>query len=167
MTVPYALRVHPEHNDGVSPAALDRVTWALRRAEIAVMALKAQRLRPLGMATSHFSLLILVHTYPGLTGAEVARRLGVTPQAVASLVTRLENGGQIERRDHPRHRHVQELHLTDSGREALRAADTAVRQVEECLIAELGPHEASQLRALLDRVTDALSQAGGSSAAQP
>jgi hypothetical protein len=71
------------------------------------------------------------------------------------------------RRDHPRHRHIQELHPTDTGREALRAADAAVRQVEEGLTVELGPYGASQPRVLFDRVPGALNQAGGNSAAQP
>jgi DNA-binding MarR family transcriptional regulator len=142
-------------DDGVvGPGALDRVSWALRRAETAVVALKEQRLRPLGMATAHYSLLISVHTEPGLTGAELARRLGVTPQAVASLVTRLENNGQVERREHPRHRHVQELHLTDAGREALRAADAVVADVERLVTDELGAGDAVLLRTLLDRVAE-------------
>ncbi|MFC4631424.1 MarR family transcriptional regulator [Promicromonospora alba] len=54
---------------------------------------------------------------PCLTGAELARRLDVTPQAVASLVARLDDKGQLERRAHPRHRHIQELHLTDAVRD--------------------------------------------------
>ena len=52
-------------------------------------------MRSLGMAVSHYQLLILVHNEPGLTGAELARRLTVTPQAVASLVARLEGKGQV------------------------------------------------------------------------
>src|SRR5947209_1420539 len=86
----------------VGPGALDRVTWALRRAEGAVQTLKEQRLRAVGLAVAHYSLLISVHSDPGLTGAEVARRLNVTPQAVASLADRLAKRGQLERRPHPR-----------------------------------------------------------------
>jgi DNA-binding MarR family transcriptional regulator len=137
----------------VAPA-LDRVTWALRRAELAVQAVKEQRLRGLGMAVAHYSLLISVHVHPGLTGAAVARRLNVTPQAVASLVDRLESRGQLERRPHPRHRHVQELHLTDAGREALRLADAAVVEVEQKLTARLGIADTARLKDLLRRVTD-------------
>ncbi|WP_405962114.1 MarR family transcriptional regulator [Streptomyces sp. NBC_00723] len=134
--------------------ALDRVTWALRRAELAVQSLKEQRLRPLGMAAAHYTLLISVHDEPGLTGAELARRLNVTPQAIASLVARLESRGQLERREHPRHRHIQELHLTDAGREALRAADAVIVGIERQITNGLGS-ETAQLRALLDQVAEA------------
>lgn len=135
--------------------ALDRVTWALRRTELAVQTLKEQRLRPLGMAAAHYTLLISVHAEPGLTGAELARRLNVTPQAIASLVARLESRGQLERREHPRHRHIQELHLTDTGREALRAADAEIVGIERRITDGLGS-ETARLRALLDQVAEAV-----------
>ncbi|MER5375819.1 MarR family transcriptional regulator [Streptomyces sp. NPDC002553] len=139
----------------VGKGALDRVSWALRRAELATQARKEQRLRPLGLAASHYTLLISVHVEPGLTGAELARRLNVTPQAVASLVARLESRGQLERREHPRHRHVQELHLTDDGREVLRAADEVIADIEHRITDALGPDDAARLRALLNRVEEA------------
>ncbi len=135
------------------------MTWALRRAELAVQALKEQRLRSLGMAQAHYSLLISVHSEPGLTGAELARRLNVTPQAVASLVARLAGRGQLERREHPRHRHVQELHLTDAGREALRAADAVIAGIERQITDDLGPEQSAHLRALLGRVTGTVREA--------
>ncbi|MET9789827.1 MarR family winged helix-turn-helix transcriptional regulator [Streptomyces canus] len=142
-----------DDEEPVGLGALDRVTWALRRAELAVLTLKEQRLRPLGMAVAHYTLLMSVHSEPGLAGAELARRLNVTPQAVASLVARLEGRGQLERREHPRHRHVQELHLTDAGREALRAADRVIADIEQHITEGLGPEESAQLRTLLDQVS--------------
>jgi DNA-binding MarR family transcriptional regulator len=135
------------------------VTWALRRAEVAMQSLKEQRLRPLGLAASHYALLMSVHAEPGLTGAELARRLNVTPQAVASLVARLESRGQLERREHPRHRHVQELHLTDAGRELLHAADEVIADIEDQITRVLGPGDTAQLRTLLSHVTEAIRDA--------
>ncbi|MFE2062295.1 MarR family winged helix-turn-helix transcriptional regulator [Streptomyces sp. NPDC059467] len=137
----------------------DGALWALRRAELAVQGLKGQRLRSLGMAAAHYSLLICIHKEPGLTGAEAARRLNVTPQAVASLVARLEGRGQVERRPHPRHRHVQELHLTDAGRELLSSADLIIVDIERRLTERLGADGAAQLIMLLGQVEDAVREA--------
>ncbi|MFI0990400.1 MarR family winged helix-turn-helix transcriptional regulator [Streptomyces exfoliatus] len=148
-----------DDEEPVGADALDRLVWALRRAELAVQALKEQRLRPLGMMAAHYTLLMTVHAEPGLTGAELARRLNVTPQAVASLVARLEKREQLERRAHPRHGHVQELHLTDAGRTALRAADEAIAGIERQISGELSTQEAAQLRALLDRVAESARRA--------
>ncbi|AMW14487.1 hypothetical protein A4E84_36390 [Streptomyces qaidamensis] len=111
-------------------------------------------MRSLGMAAAHYSLLIAVHVDPGLAGAELARRLNVTPQAVA----RLEGRGQLERRPHPRHRHVQELHLTDAGRDALRKADSVIAEIEQQITEKLGAKDSTQLQALLGQVTDAIHQ---------
>ncbi|WP_433176950.1 MarR family winged helix-turn-helix transcriptional regulator [Actinoallomurus sp. CA-150999] len=143
----------------VAADALERVSWALRRTEWAVQGVKEQRLRSLGMVAAHYSLLISVHSEPGLTGAELARRLNVTPQAVASLVARLEDRGQLRRRPHPRHRHVQELHLTDAGREALRLADAVVAEIEQQIAEKLGPEDTARLTALLGQVADAVREA--------
>ncbi|MEU5318618.1 MarR family transcriptional regulator [Streptomyces sp. NPDC021056] len=148
-----------EDKQPIGADALNRVTWALRRAEWAVQARKDQRLRPLGLAAAQYTLLISVHSDPGLTGAELARRLNVTPQAIASQVTRLEERGQLERRPHPRHRHVQELHLTDAGRDRLRDADAVIVEIEQRIAEKLGAKKAAQLRALLDEVADVVREA--------
>jgi len=146
-----------QHDDEpVGGDASNRLLWALRRAELAARGLKDQQLRPLGMAAAHYSLLMQIHTEPGLTGAELARRLDVTPQAVASLVARLDGKGQLERRPHPRHRHIQELHLTDAGREALRSADAMIGSIEDRITDRLGPDDSARFAAMLDEVIDAL-----------
>ncbi|WP_327096140.1 MarR family transcriptional regulator [Nocardia vinacea] len=139
--------------DPTDPALHKRVTWALRRTEIAVQAVKEQGLRPLGMAVAHYSLLMSLHVDPGLTGAELARRLGVTPQAVASLVARLEQRGHLERRAHPRHGHVQELYVTDAGQQALHTADAVIAEIEQRITQQLGD-DSTRLVALLERVID-------------
>jgi len=158
-SVSYPRHVRHQDEGPIAADALDRVSWALRQADWAVQGLKEQRLRSLGMAAAHYSLLICVHTEPGLTGAEAARRLNVTPQAVASLVSRLEGRGQLERRSHPRHRHVQELHLTDAGREVLRGADDVVSEIEEQIARKLGRDDTTRLTALLGQVADAVRDA--------
>lgn len=157
--VPYSHRVTKDDARPIPAEHLTRVTWALRRAEWAVQARKDQRLRPLGIAAAQYTLLISVHTDPGLTGAELARRLNVTPQAVASQVARLEERGQLERRPHPRHRHVQELHLTDAGRDSLRDAEAVIVDIELRIAEKLGPKKAAQLRALLDEVAEVVREA--------
>jgi len=136
--------------------ALDRVIWQLRRAEIAVQAEKERRLRPLGLLASHYSVLISLGKNPGLTGAELARRLGVSPQNIAGLAVRLVEHGLIERRRHPTHRHVLEMHLTERGTTILAAADEVVADIEASVVATLGEADADQLRKLLTSLTDGL-----------
>jgi DNA-binding MarR family transcriptional regulator len=157
--VSYSRRVRHDDERPIAANALERVTWALRRAEWAVQTRKDQRLRPLGIAAAQYTLLMNVRSDPGLTGAELARRLNVTPQAVASQVARLEERGHLERRSHPRHRHVQELHLTDAGLDSLRDADAVIVGIEELIAEKLGPRKTAQLRTLLDEVADVVREA--------
>ena len=145
-----------ENTPPVGAHAMDRVIWALRQAEQTLQTLKEQRLRPLGMAPAHYSLLISIHTQPGVTGAELARRLHVTPQSVASLVARLADKGHLERRTHPLHRHVQELHLTDAGRQALHASDAVIAAIEHRITTRLGPDGTTRFTATLGEVMAAV-----------
>jgi DNA-binding MarR family transcriptional regulator len=129
-----------------------RVTWGVHRAELAIQAAKEPGLREVGVPNAHYALLMTIRTYPGLSGAELGRRLGVTTQAVALLATKLQARGLIERRIHPRHRNVQELHLTDAGDEALDRAEAVIVRLERRVHEALGPERYAQLRTLLDDV---------------
>lgn len=144
---------------GTPPTGEDvfgRVAWALRRADLDLQSAKERRLRGVGVSSSHYSALVSLQTTPGLTAAELARILGITPQAVALLVGKLTERGWIERRAHPRHRTVQELHLTDAGRDALTAAEVIVSDLERHFRESLGPERYGQLRELLGQVIDDL-----------
>ena len=144
---------------GSAPSEEDvfaRVTWALRRADLAMQAVKEPPLRDVGLSGSHYALLANLQTTPGLTGAELARLVGVTPQAVALLIAKLIERGLIERRRHPRHRNVQELHLTEDGRQELAKAEHIISDLERHLREALGAQRHARLRELLEQVIDEL-----------
>ncbi len=135
---------------------VDRVTWALRRADLALQAVKEPPLRALGLSGSHYAVLMNLRSTPGVIGAELARLVGVTPQAVALLTAKLTERGLIERRPHPRHRNVQELHLTEVGQAELEKAERVIRDLERHVRESLGPQRYRQLRELLGEVIDEL-----------
>lgn len=138
------------------PDALDRVTWALRRADLAMQAVKEPPLRAVGLSGSNYAVLMNLRTTPGITGAELSRLVGITPQAVALLTAKLIERGLIERRLHPRHRSVQELHLTEDGHAELEKAERIISDLERHVRESLGPQRYSQLRELLGHVIDEL-----------
>lgn len=147
----------PAH--GVPPSSEDvfaRVAWALRRADLTLQTAKERPLREIGVPGSHYAVLISLQTTPGLTGAELARLMGITPQAVALLVSKLTDRGMVERRAHPRHRNVQELHLTDAGRNELTKAECLISDLERHIRESLGIQRYRQLRELLGQVIDDL-----------
>lgn len=134
----------------------DRLIWSLRRAEMAVQTLKDRELRTVNMAASHYTLLISIREEPGLSGAALARRLNLTPQAIASLVARLETRGLLERRTHPRHQQIHELHLTDAGAAAVEQADQIMEGIERDVVDIVGASEKDALRSVLDHLTDTI-----------
>jgi DNA-binding MarR family transcriptional regulator len=129
-----------------------RVVLALHRANLAIQAVKEPPLRNVGMPGSHYVVLINLQATPGLTGAELARLVGLTPQAVALLVSKLTERGVIERRQHPRHRNVQELYLTEAGQRELVKGERIVSDLEQHLRESLGPERHALLRELLGHV---------------
>jgi DNA-binding MarR family transcriptional regulator len=153
------VRQHDERP--ITASALDRVARGLRPAEWAVQARKDQRLRPLGLAAGQYPLLIRIQGDPGPAGAELARRPKLPPQAVASQMARLEERGQLERRPHPRHRHrqVQELHLTDAGRDSLHDAGAVIVEIQQQIAEKLGAMKTAQLRTQLGEVADVVREA--------
>ncbi|RKN04267.1 MarR family transcriptional regulator [Streptomyces radicis] len=121
----------------------------MRRADLALQSTKEPPLRKLGVSGSLYAVLINLEVTPGLTGAELARTVGVTPQAIAPLVGKLVDRGWVERRPHPRHANVQELHLTANGRRELAGADRLMVHLDRHLQDSLGDDDYRRLCALL------------------
>jgi DNA-binding MarR family transcriptional regulator len=80
----------------------------------------------------------------------------VTPQTMTTILRNLEAAGLIERTPHPRHKHVIETRPTPAGRKALDQADERAASVERRLAAAFTQDELGTLRALLARVSEAL-----------
>lgn len=133
-------------------APFERVVWSLRRAALAVETAKELALREVGLPVAHYALMINLVASPGINGAELSRRLGVSPQNTAALVKKLEDQGLVVRRTQPRNPHVRELHLTDSGRAAVQAADDLIGRLELDLRDALGDGDAATLHGLLERI---------------
>ncbi|WP_212818862.1 MarR family winged helix-turn-helix transcriptional regulator [Polymorphospora rubra] len=131
---------------------LGRVASTLRRADLAVLAAKEPPLRKVGVSGSLYAVLANLGVTPGLTGAELARVVGVTPQAITPLVVKLVERGLIERRTHPRHSNIQELQLTDSGRRETARADRIMLHLDNHIRDSLGTEDYQRLRVLLDVV---------------
>ncbi len=131
---------------------LGRVASTLRRADLAMLAVKERPLRRIGTSGSLYAVLMNLQVHPGQTAAELARVVGVTPQAVQPLVAKLVDRGWIERRAHARHATVQELHLTDEGRHAAARADHILADLDNHLRRSLGDDDYERLADLLGAV---------------
>lgn len=94
-----------------------------------------------------------------VTGAELARRAGVSGPAVSQLLAALADSGMLERTPDPADRRHHALRLSAAGALTFRSADARLRQTVGKLLVGVPPPEAQALGRLLGHVEAAL---GGS-----
>lgn len=139
------------------------VGMVLRRAEQSLMRAKSAAIKPSGLTLSHYVTLAALESRPGITAAALARACLVTPQAMTVALAAMDERGLITRFPHPRHPTVVEVHPTDVGRDALRAAREGAEPVEQRVRDEFSAQELGSLRSMLVRLADAVEQPGTAS----
>jgi DNA-binding MarR family transcriptional regulator len=141
------------------PPVPERVGYLLKRAQHALRAAMDEAVQPLGLTTAQYAALAGLGDGP-LSGAALARRCFVTPQAMNEVLVGLERRGLVERRPHASHGRVVEARLSPSGRAALAPAHRAVRAVEERMVEGLDEPERRRLASALRRCVTGLEAAG-------
>lgn len=115
----------------------------LNRAYSAVEAAFEAALSPLGLSPEQWDVLRRLREHPGASGADIARREKVTPQAVATMLQRLEKSGLITRRASERGR-VVEAYLTAQGEALLKQGDAIAEQIEAQVFSTFSQDEREQ-----------------------
>lgn len=121
----------------------------------------ALRRQGVEMSFAHFAALFSLHTEPGITGAQLARRAMVSAQTMNSVLRRLEREGLIERRPHPESRRADSWSLTKQGSEQLERARTVGDAVFARMLGALSATEIAGLQSYLRRCIAALESADG------
>lgn len=130
--------------------------YLLKRAQQNCRTAMDAALQAHGLSAAQYAVLRRLEDDPGLSGAELARRLYVTAQTMNRLIATLEHGGLLERFPDAQHGRVLRARLTDSGRAAIAAARRTIEGVEARMLAGLNAAEQAQLAALLRRCAEAL-----------
>jgi DNA-binding MarR family transcriptional regulator len=110
-----------------------------------------------GQSLARWLVLEMVQDEPA-TVSDVARRLGLTRQAVQRLADLLVADGLATYEDNPRHRRAKLLRIAPPGRERLHEIQAAQREWANRLGAELGQAELERASALLDRVLEVVTR---------
>lgn len=133
-----------------SPA---RVGYLIARADRGVRRGVATRIASHDLSLPQYTALSLLRERGGLSNAQLARRIFVTPQSMAAVISSLEERGLIART--PAAGRVLSTELTDAGRVLLSRCDALVDAYERELLAELSPRQLSALRQALAKVARA------------
>jgi DNA-binding MarR family transcriptional regulator len=130
--------------------------YLLKRAELAVRGCIEVALAQFDLTPAQFLMLFRLRDHSELSGAALARDIGVRPQSIIGLIRPLERKGFIEREPSPAHRRVLHMRLTPAGKKLLTEALRVAARVEGELLKDMDDR---QLNALQDGLTKLWSRA--------
>ncbi|CAJ1510967.1 MarR family winged helix-turn-helix transcriptional regulator [[Mycobacterium] burgundiense] len=132
----------------------DNTLWLLKQAFYFSLTSVNDAVKGHGVSTAQIGVLRQLANEPGLSGAELARRLLITPQGVQLALTALEKRGLVERKQDPQHGRIRQVFLTDEGRAVAGAVVSDAIAAHDKVFGVLTPAEQQQLRALLARIVE-------------
>jgi DNA-binding MarR family transcriptional regulator len=128
--------------------------YLARRLQVLVRDAIEDGLAPLGITVSQYMALSMLGRRDGLSSTQLARRFGIEPQSVTSVIKSLETRRLISRREADANRRILSITLTKTGRSCLAACEAMVDRAEEGLFANLAQAELATLRQLLQKVLE-------------
>jgi len=126
--------------------------WLLKRAFHFGHRAVNEAIRSFGVTPTQMGALNRLLQEPGLSGAELARRLLVTPQAAQLAIAALEERGLVERRADANHGRIVRTFLTDDGRQVVADCMVPALQAEDEFLSVLTAEERDTLVDLLSRL---------------
>ena len=105
---------------------------------------------PRGLSVAQYTTLSILRSRSGLSNAQLARRLWVTPQSMNEVISALERMSLIQRVPDTGNRRILRTALTPVGRETLAECDAEILAMEEQMLAELTTEGHEQLVATLE-----------------
>jgi len=133
----------PDSADEPLGYLLNRIANALR-AEISTDVLE-----PLGLTFPQFVCMRMLDKRSGMSNAEIARFIGVSPQAMNIVVRALQERGLITRPSTVTAGRSRPTELTRAGRTLLGKTVAGIRATDEALLAGLTPEQRQEFRRTL------------------
>src|SRR6188472_2536229 len=99
----------------------DNILWLLKQAWYFALTTVNEEVSEHGVSTAQIGMLRQLASEPGLSGAELARRMLISPQGVQLGLKELERRELVERKQDPQHGRILQAFLTDHGRQVAEA----------------------------------------------
>lgn len=132
----------------------DNILWLLKQAWYFSLTSVNEAVGGHGVSTAQIGVLRQLSDEPGLSGAELARRMLISPQGVQLALTALEKRGLVERKQDPQHGRILQAFLTDQGRKVAAAVVNDAIAAHDRVFGVLSKDEQRVLRDLLSRVVE-------------
>jgi len=147
----------PQPADVERPGGAPSLVYLVKQVELAARqhldAITAQH----GLTSLQYTTLSVLARNPGMTGARLARNAFVRVQSMAQMISVLEQRGLIEREVDPASRRQLRISLTPAGEALVEAIQGPLEELEQEMLEELSPAEASAFAASLERIRHRLS----------
>jgi DNA-binding MarR family transcriptional regulator len=134
------------------------VSYVVARLERAVRREIGRLIGPRGLSVAQYTTLSILRSRSGLSNAQLARRLWVTPQSMNEVISALERMGLIQRVPDVGNRRILRTALTPRGRETLAACDADILEMEEQMLGDISDEAHEQLIATLEYCTGRLGE---------
>lgn len=132
----------------------DNILWLLKQAFHFSLTTVNEAISDHGVTTAQIGLMRQLANEPGLSGAELARRLLISPQGVQLALSALERRGLVERKQDPQHGRIMQAYLTDEGRAVTSAVLSDALVAHGRVFGVLTSDEQQVLHDLLARVVE-------------
>lgn len=109
------------------------IGYLLRQAGNAFRLQMERALSDYGVTPPQFSVMTMLVAYPGISNADIARLSMLTPQTVSVIVGNLERAELIARTPHQVHGRIQQIEVTQNGKDLLAKCRKRVQLLEESL----------------------------------
>jgi DNA-binding MarR family transcriptional regulator len=126
-----------------------RTIYLIKRLETLIRLRLEAALQDVTLTPGQYTTLSVVNVGP-VSSADLARRVGITPQSMSEVIATLERKGLITRTTRDDNRRIADVALTALGEAVLRQAEDRVDVVERDLFREVSAQEVSILRETLE-----------------
>ena len=132
----------------------DNILWLLKQAWYFSLTTVNDAVSQHGVSTAQIGVLRQLSNEPGLSGADLARRLLISPQGVQLALTALERRGLVQRKQDPQHGRILQAFLTNQGRKVAAAVVNDAIAAHDKVFGVLSKDEQETLSGLLARVVE-------------
>lgn len=130
----------------------DCLSFYLSKAYQRVTQSAKQRLAVYGVTPPQYALLKVLWERDNQSGAELGERLVLDSATMTGLLDRLEQAGLVERQSHMTDRRINQVVLTERGRELQTPLDHEMDQLNRDFLGELSLEDERLLRRLLNAI---------------
>ena len=137
-----------------TPASFGCTCLRLRKAARRITQIYDRHVEPCGLTITQFGLLAHLRVLDGISLGALAEKLVMDPTTLTRNLRPLERQGYVVLEPDPADRRARSLHLTEEGREVLRAARPAWARAQRHVEEVFGSTDTGALNAALDRMLE-------------